>query len=115
MELRNGLEGTERRVRHLITTFFAMNNNEPRLEESGRASNSAVARVMSKQSQFTAATRLSDTDRKSQRFISNCAFCDRARLSHNCNVVSKQKARKDIVRRKGKCYVCLADERRPNH
>ena len=79
--------------------FFAMSKNERKLEEA--------TKVSPKQYQSTTASLLSNTDRKNQRYISICAFCDGEHPSHKCNVVSNHKARRDIVKRKGKCYVCL--------
>ena len=87
--------------------FFAMNNNERKSGENVRAFNYTAARVSPKQSQFTAATLLSETDRKGHRFIPTCVFCDRDHPSSKCNIVSNHRARRDIVKRKGKCYVCL--------
>jgi len=79
--------------------YFAVNKNERKLEEAKK--------VSPKQYQSTTASLFSNTDRKSQRYISICAFCDGEHPSHKCNVVSNHRARRDIVKRKGKCYVCL--------
>ena len=79
--------------------YFAVNKNERKLEEA--------TRVSPKQYQSTTASLLSSTDKKSQRYVSICAFCDGEHPSHKCNVVSNHRARRDIVKRKGKCYVCL--------
>ena len=36
-----------------------------------------------------------------------CAFCDQDHRSHSCSVVTDIKARKDILRKSGRCYLCL--------
>ena len=79
--------------------YFAVNKNERKLEEA--------TRISPKQYQSTTASLLSSTDKKSHRYVSICAFCDGEHPSHKCNVVSNHRARRDIVKRKGKCYVCL--------
>ena len=38
---------------------------------------------------------------------SSCVFCDGKHKSHNCRTVSNVEARKQIIRRKGLCFVCL--------
>ncbi|XP_066927907.1 uncharacterized protein [Clytia hemisphaerica] len=38
---------------------------------------------------------------------SSCTFCDGKHKSHNCRTVSNIEARKQIIRRKGLCFVCL--------
>ncbi|XP_066910906.1 uncharacterized protein [Clytia hemisphaerica] len=37
----------------------------------------------------------------------SCTFCDGKHKSHNCRTVSNIEARKQIIRRKGLCFVCL--------
>ena len=36
-----------------------------------------------------------------------CAFCDQDHWSHSCSVVTDVKARKDTLRKSGRCYLCL--------
>lgn len=50
----------------------------------------------------TAATLMS-TDKPSP----TCTYCKQHHLSASCPIVSDVKARKDILRKKGRCFVCL--------
>eukprot|EP00112_Aurelia_sp_Birch-Aquarium-sp1_P017158 Seg3959.1 transcript_id=Seg3959.1/GoldUCD/mRNA.D3Y31 product="ATP-dependent DNA helicase tlh1" protein_id=Seg3959.1/GoldUCD/D3Y31 len=89
---------------------FAMSGSERNVDENSRVSYTAAARSPPRQSQITAATLLSDADRRSynqSKFTPRCVFCEGEHPSHKCNVVTDHKARREIVKRKGRCYVCL--------
>ena len=36
-----------------------------------------------------------------------CYFCNKEHLSRNCNVVTDHRARRDILRQLGRCFVCM--------
>ena len=52
--------------------------------------------------QFTAATLVTDT-RKSI----SCVYCRRDHVSSRCSIITDIKARKAILRNKGRCFVCM--------
>ena len=38
---------------------------------------------------------------------SNCTFCKRYHASTNCHVVTNRAVRKQILRKEGRCFICL--------
>ena len=36
-----------------------------------------------------------------------CIFCSRDHLSRNCDIVSDHRARRDILRQNGRCFICM--------
>ena len=89
---------------------FAMSGSERKVDENSRNSYTTAARSPPRQSQTTAATLLSNTDRRNSnqsRFTPHCAFCEGEHPSQKCTVVTDHKTRREIVKRKGRCYVCL--------
>lgn len=68
---------------------------------------SPSTRPYAKQSQATAAALFSDTKRSQNGSKFTCVFCEKEHLSRSCDVVTDHVARREILRKKGKCYVCL--------
>eukprot|EP00112_Aurelia_sp_Birch-Aquarium-sp1_P000051 Seg1001.8 transcript_id=Seg1001.8/GoldUCD/mRNA.D3Y31 product="hypothetical protein" protein_id=Seg1001.8/GoldUCD/D3Y31 len=64
-------------------------------------------RPYAKQSQATNATLFSDTKRSQNGSKFTCVFCEKEHLSRSCDVFTDHMARREILRKKGKCYVCL--------
>ena len=89
---------------------FAMSGAERKVDENSRGSYTTAARSPPRQSQISAATLLSNADRRNSnqsRFTPRCVFCEGEHPSHKCTVVTDHKTRREIVKRKGRCYVCL--------
>ena len=85
---------------------FAMSDSERKVDENSRSSYTTAARSTPRQSQTTAATLLSNTDRRNSnqsRFTPHCAFCEGEHPSQKCTVVTDHKTRREIVKRKGRC------------
>ena len=61
-----------------------------------------------KRSPSTAAVLYSEGRRSK---VSNCTYCRQEHTSTRCNVITDKKARKDILRKQGRCFICL----RKNH
>ena len=98
-ELKNEVEVREK-------CAFALEANSRKEEETPHETKSA-SRSYNKQSHATAAALFTDTKRSqnSSKFV--CVFCEKEHLSRNCDVVTDHAARREILRKKGKCYVCL--------
>ena len=58
--------------------------------------------------EFTSASLVTDTKKE---FAISCIYCRRDHPSSRCTVVTEVKARKSILRNKGRCFVCL----KPSH
>ena len=69
--------------------------------------NTPPTRSYARQSHATTAALYSDSVGNSRSFRITCAFCANEHYSRNCEVVTDHNARRKILHRKGKCYICL--------
>ena len=84
---------------------FALENTEE--NHNTAAINTPLTRSYARQSHATTAALYSDTAGNSRSFRITCAFCANEHYSRNCEVVTDHNARREILRKKGKCYICL--------
>ena len=84
---------------------FALENKE---ENHATATiNTPPTRSYARQSHASTAALYSDTGGNPRSFKITCAFCANEHYSRNCEVVTDHNARREILRKKGKCYICL--------
>ena len=59
------------------------------------------------QEKFSAASLVTSTDTYSSHPGTKCVFCDQSHASWKCSVVTEISSRKNILRKRGRCYICL--------
>ena len=52
-------------------------------------------------------TQVFQVDNKSKDFQNSCVYCGQAHSSSKCRRVTDIKQRKDILRKNGRCYICI--------
>ena len=52
-------------------------------------------------------TQVFQVDNKSKDFQNSCVYCGQAHSSSKCRRVTDIKQRKDLLRKNGRCYICL--------
>ena len=84
---------------------FALENKEENHDTA--TINTPPTRSYARQSHATTAALYSDTGGNPRSFRITCAFCANEHYSRNCEFVTDHNARREILRKKGKCYICL--------
>ena len=56
---------------------------------------------------YTGVTRNGHSQNREKSNTFACIFCSKDHLSRNCDIVTDHRARRDILRQKGRCFICM--------